>query len=511
MIPRFSLPPAEPGSAFNLATKPKQVDAWLARLPYASPLEASADLTDYLATCARLRLSPDVLEEVLDRVMPTAGHLAETLKENLRGENLPLPPNRQQAAELSCRLMQEIGYVCKLIILGRTGKRFQLFNAKPVDRHAYILLLALKEVLEISLETHQTPPTGLWLDMHQTYGFALVSGWARVIPPGFSEGPSLEEVYKYALLLELADPYRIPREELADTKQIALEFCGRAELMAASEANLKGCVFTVDQDSDSPAVILSQDPGARLDPRQQLLHTTGLVKQLALRASQYARDNKPSPERQEGAAVHLAYLEMLHRLKSQWGGAVQRMGNRHARYESTRFEVVFGLQAVHKQLEVPEHGLAKSPYATDAAPTTCLLVNDSIGGLALSRERPVSFQLRIGELAAVREARAERWSIGIVRWFRTTRTGKAIFGLQLLAPSASAVRLQRAGQTAPLPGLWLPATTALRQGEMVLCQGGKLAVGAALSLLDEAGERPIQLEQLAEFTPAIEAYRYRLL
>ncbi len=512
MLPRFSLPPVEPGSAFNLATKPKQVDAWLTRLPYANPLEAAAELTDYLATCARLRLSPDTLEEILDCVMPTAGNLVVALKEKFHSESLPLPPNRQQAAELCSRLMLEVGHVCKLIILSRSGKRFQLFGAKSVERHAYILMLALKEVVEVSLDTHQSPPAGIWKDIHQAYNFALINGWARALPPGFSEGPSLEDVYKYALLLDLADPYRIPREELFATKDIVLKFCGLVDLLAASDANLHGSVFAIDQESDSPAIVLSREAGADSSRWQRLLNTTQLVKRLSLLASQYARDNKPGSSRLDGAGADLAYLELLHRLKAQWGGSVRRLGNRHPRYEATRFEVVFGLQSVHKRLEIPEAGLATSPFEVDAVPTTCLLVNDSVGGLALSRERPVSFQLHIGELAAVRQDRAERWSIGIVRWFRATRTGKAIFGLQYLAPSAAAVRLQREDDGAPLPALWLPATPSLRQGEMVLCQGGKLAVGANVTLLGESFvERRIRLEQLAEFTPAIEAYRYRTL
>lgn len=511
MIPRFSLPPSETGGSFYLATKPKQVEAWLTRLPMASPLSAGAELADYLATCVRLRLSPDELEEILDRVMPCASSLVEALKERFVSDNLPPPPNRQQAAELCSRLMLEIGYVCKLIILGRSAKRLPLFTAKPIDRHAYILMLALKEVLDISLDTHQSPPSGVWLDMHQTYHLAISSGWGRSVPAGIADELTLEDVYKYALLLDIADPYRIPKEELAATQDIVLRHCMLANLLPTSDARSPGSVFVIDQDSDTPVTILPSDQVSGTGRWHLALDTAPLVKRISLLASQHALNIKPSRHDDGEAMANLAYLEMLNRLKAQWGGTVQRLGGRHQRYEATMFEAVFGLQVVRKLLETPDSGVAVSALDTHAEPTTCLLVNDSVGGLALSRERPLNFQLRIGELAAVRQLRTERWSVGIIRWFRTTRTGKATFGLQLLAPSAKAVRLLREGSSSAIHGLWLPATPSLRQSEMVLCQSGKLAVGADVAMLDEnEAPRTIRLDQLVEFTPTLEAYRYRL-
>jgi hypothetical protein len=508
MNPRFSLPPPEQGISLNLATKPKQVDAWLARLPMANPVEATAELTDFLATCARLRLSPDRLEAVLDHVLPTAGHLVETLRERFLGDSLPLPPNRQRAAELCSSLMIEIGHVCKLIILGRHGKRFQLFAAKSVDKPLYILLLALKQAIEVSLDTHQSPPVGVWCDMHQAYAHALNSGLATVVPPGFGEGPSLQDIYKSALLYALADPFRIPREEMAGTKEIISNFGGLAELLPGNDASRHGSVFAIDEESDNPVIVLSREP-QQFSRWQLLLNTTQLVKRLSLTASQHARDSKPALAKHAGSARDLAYLEMLHRLKSQWGGSVQRLGNRRSRFELAPYEVVFGLSAIHRLLAPKGHGMSFSPFGAELAPAECLLVNDSVGGLALSRDRPINFQLRIGEVAAVRQGRAEHWSIGIVRWFRATRGGKAIFGLQLLAPGATGVGMHIEDDGVTLNGLWLPATPSLRQGEMLLGPAGKLGVGTTLVFDDGMhGERRVHLEQLAEFTPSIEAYRF---
>jgi hypothetical protein len=510
MIPRFSLPPGETGNSFYLATKPKQVEAWLTRLPMASPLSAGAELADYLATCVRLRLSPDELEEILDQVMPPASSLVEALKERFVSDNLPPPPNRQQAAELCCRLMLEIGYICKLIILIRIGKRLPLFAAKPLDRHAYILMLALNEVLDINLDTHQSPPPGVWQDMHQTYQFAIDNGWGRLAPPGFGHGLSLEDIYKYALLLDIADPYRIPKEDLEATQDIVLKHCMLANLVPVSDAGPPGSVFVIDRDSDSPASLLPPDQKSAPGRWHLALDTAPLVKRISLLASQHALSIKPANLSETESMANLAHLESLNRLKAQWGGSVRRLGGRHPRYEATMFEAVFGLKAVRKLLGVSEPGVLVSALAAPSEPTTCLLVNDSVGGLALSRERPLNFQLRIGELAAVRQLRTERWSVGIIRWFRSTRAGKAIFGLQLLAPSARAVRMQRIEDDSIIHGLWLPATPSLRQSEMVLCQSGKLAVGAVLTLFDENETvHRIRLDQLVEFTPTLEAYRYR--
>lgn len=509
MHPRFTLPPAEPGATLNLATKPKQLDAWLGRLPYAYPIEAASELADFMATCVRVRLSPDRLDQVIAHIRPTALHLLESLKESIQGESLPLSPSRQQTVDLCVRLMLEIGHACKLVILSRLGKRFQLFGAKPVASLLYVLLHALKQAAELCLETHQSPPLGLWRDMHQAYAYALNGDMTDAVSYDGGDGPNLDELYKQALLLVLADPFRIPLEELPGTKRLIQEHCGLVELMPGDNANRHGGTFAIDPDNDSPVIVLSRESQENTARWQLMVNTTGLVKQLSLMASQYARDKRVNAAQQGGTQTNLAYLEMLHRLKAQWGGSVQRLGNRHPRYESTRYEVLFGLKKIHRQCLAPDPGIAVSPFDAAAEPSECLLVNDSVGGLALSRERPVDFQLKIGEVVALRIRSSDRWSIGIVRWFRTTRVGKAIFGLQLLAPGAHAVQVRRAGDDRAFDCLWLPATPSLRQGEMVLCPGGRLEVGTSLTLLSDRTEpRNIRLEQLAELTPSIEAYRF---
>lgn len=509
MIPRFTLPPAEPGATLNLATKPKQLDAWLDRLPYANPVEAASELADFMATCVRVPLAPERLDEVVTHIRPTAMHLLESLKESIQGENLPLSPARQQTVELCVRLMLEIGHACKLVILSRLGKRFQLFGAKPVAGLLYVLLHSLKQAAELCLETHQSPPSGLWRDMHQAYAYALNGDMTDAVSYDDGDGPNLDELYKQALLLVLADPFRIPMEELPGTKRLIQEHCGLVELTPGDDANRHGGTFAIDPENDSPVIVLSREPQDDSARWQLMVNTTGLVKQMSLLASQYARDKRVASAQQGGTQTNLAYLEMLHRLKAQWGGSVQRLGNRHPRYESTRYEVFFGLKTIHRQCSAPDPEIAISPFDATAEPSECMLVNDSVGGLALSRERPVGFQLKIGEVVALRIRSTDRWSIGIVRWFRTTRVGKAIFGLQLLAPAAHPVQARRVGDDKALDCLWLPATPSLRQGEMVLCPSGRLEVGASLTLLsDESEPRHIRLEQLAELTPSIEAYRF---
>lgn len=510
MQPRFTLPPTEPASGKNLAIKPKQVDAWVARLPYGNPSEAATELADFLATCVRARIAADKLDSLLESILPTADTLLETLKEKYSAEGLPLPPNRQQAAELACRMMLEIGYACKLIVLERSGRRFNLFGAKSIDRHLYILMLALRQVLEISLDTHQNPPAGIWTDIHQTYDFAQKSGFGKSIPAGFAEGLSIDDLYKSMLLVVLADPFRIPKEELAPTKSIVEQVCGIAEVVPGSDAKRHASAFAIDIDSDSPVIVIARDAKPDQTRWHLLLNTTPLLKHLSLMASQFAKYRNPAQTDARISPTDLAHLELLHRLKTHWSGSVQRLGGRHARYETTRYEILFGLQAVHKRLELGNDSLLNTPLPNDARSHSCMLVNDSVGGLALSKERPIGFRLRIGELVALRHRHADDWSIGLVRWFRSTRTGKAIFGVQLLAPRGLAIRLKRLDSGDYIPALWLPAAQTMRQNETLLGAAGKLALGVPVSFVDETDkQREVVLDKLAEFTSTVESYRFK--
>lgn len=511
MLPRFALPSAEPSGNINLATKPKQVESWLSRLPYANVSEAASEMTDFIATCVRIRTTADRLEAVLDIVLPTSANLVESLREKSISDGLPLPPGRQQTVELCTRLLSEIGYACKLIVLERSGRKFQIFGGKPIDRHLYLLALTLKQILEVNLETHQNPPPGIWLDLHQTYSFALSCGLARTPPATYADGPSLETIYKSALLLVLADPFRIPRETLPPVKDLIAKLSQLLDLIPSHDLTRHGAVFAIAFDTDTPVVVLSRESDMEIEGWDMLVNSTQLVKHLSLLASQYAKEKSQTQRSKKNKISDLGHLELIHRLKLHWGGSVQRMGARHMRFDNSGFEVCFGFQHIHKQLSDASHEPPKalSPYVATPSIATCTLVNDSVGGIALAKERPYGFQLRIGELVSVRQGSMGDWGIGIVRWFRATHSGKAIFGLQLIAPRAVGTTLQHPDMDETIPGLLLPATPALRQGEMVLTQPGKLGIGDTVTLSSGQETYAIQLEKLADFTACIEAYHYR--
>ncbi len=511
MLPRFSLPAAEPGSNFNLATRPKQVQAWLGRLPIAHAPEAASELTDYIATCVRVRTPSDRMEDILGLVMPTAWVLVDELREQCTSEGLPLPPSHQQTAELCTRLLSELGHACKMIVLERAGRKFTLFGAKPHDQYLYLLVQILRQSLELNLEMHQSPPPGTWRDLHQAYHFALSSGVARDPPQGNATEPSLEDQYKSTLLFALADPFRIPREEMAQVKSWINANCSLLDLIPCSDDNRHGSVYAIALDSDNPVIVLARESDMEIEGWDMLVNSTRLVKQLALLASQRAREHGQSPRGRKGGVHDLGELELLHRLRMHWGGSVQRMGFRHPRYDKTRFEICFGFQAVHSLLRIgeEEERSAPSPFSYTPKVASCMLVNDSVGGLALARERPYGFQLRIGDLVAVRQEGLQDWGLGIVRWFRTARAGRAVFGLQLIAPKGLGVELHDPRTGLAWPGLLIPSTPALRQGEMVLAPPGKLAIGMALDIMMGHGPGRIHLERLAEFSPSFESYYFR--
>lgn len=515
MQPRYVLPTREPGRNINLETKPKQVEAWLANLPLSNPTEAAEELADYLTTLNGSDVPYDTRVKVVDRLGSVLEDIVASLYEQYGFASLPLPPKQQRSAELAQRLLLEMALAYKILLLEWLKRRFHLFGGNPVPLYLQRILLALQAVAEVSFETHQPTPEGIWLDLHQTYNYALRNGLKDVIPEGGSKMLSLEQIYKATLLMALADPYHFPQVELPWAKDIIARFSNLATIFPAEEST-KGAagLFLVDVSVDAPPKPLAREAHP-MNPRWDLiLNTTGLAKHLALVATHLRSPDDRAKLGLPEAAIDPAYSSMLKRLRLNWGASVQRQSQRRRHQEGREVEICMGFKAMHRLLSPASKGGTTIHYGivdNDPAPVVvkCKTVNDSMGGLALSKSQANSMQIRVGEIAGIRQANGS-WGLGIVRWFRIPRKGEVSFGVQLLAPQAQAVQLRRKDTGRQWPGLLLQPGAVSKQPPMLAalpgCFGPDLEVEIRTA---KGGFQVMQLDKRLESSPSLDLLRFR--
>jgi hypothetical protein len=495
-----------------LETKPKQVEAWLTRLPLSNPSEAAEEMADYLSTLNGMELAHDNRLKVVERLEPVVEDIVASLQEQFSTFQPPLPPKQYRNANLAQRLLRSMADTYKILLVDRLKRRFNLFGGNPAPLYLQRILLALQAELEISFETHDPMPEGVWVDLHQTYNYALRNGLKDAIPEGGKKMLSLEQIYKATLLMALADPYHFPQVELPWARDIIARFSNLASIFPAEESTKgQAGLFVVEVNTDSPPKPIAREAHP-MNPRWDLiLNTTELAKHLALIASQIKGredlDKLGLPE----AARDPAYPSMLRRLKLNWGASLQRQSQRRRHQDGREFDVCFGFKAVHQliapteQSDTIHYGLSGNEPAPNIV--RCKTVNDSMGGLALSKSGVHGVQIRVGDVVGVRQGNGA-WGVGLVRWFRVPGQGEIFFGVQLLAPQALAVQLRRLDNGRQWPGLLLHPNSASQQTPMLLAQPGCFTPESSAEIRTPRGNQPVRIDKRMESTPSMEIYRF---
>jgi hypothetical protein len=513
MQPRYVLPAREPARTINLETKPKQVEAWLLRLPMSNPAEAAEELADYLATLNRADISHDVRVKAMELLFPVVEDVVGSLREQYGAASLPLPSKQRRNAELAQRLLLETADCYKALTLEWLGKRFHLFGGNPVPHYLQRVLLALQSVLEVCYETHESCPHGLWVGLHQTYNYALRNGLKDVVPDGSKHMLSLEQIYLATLLMALADPYHFPQSELLWAKDIIARYANLAKLHPAEESTKGNAgLFLVEVNTDAPPRPLAREPHP-MNPRWELLlTTTDLAKHLALVSSHLRGQENIEKLGLPEAARDPAYATMLRRLKLNWGASLQRMAQRRKHQNGREFEVSFGLKSLHTLISPPtaSDAIVYGSSSNETSPVTliCRTINDSMGGLSLRHTGP-GVQIRVGDVVGLRQGKGV-WSVGLVRWFRIPAAGEVFFGVQLLAPQADAVQLRRLDNGRQWPGLLLLPNPVTRQAPMLLALPSAFGPDVLAEVRMAQGKHTIKVEKRLESTPSVDVYRFQM-
>lgn len=507
MQPRYVLPAISGAININLDLKPKQVAAWLQRLPLSNPLEAAEELSDYLATANRAKLSEDARAKMLEALTPAIEETVSALREQYASAPLPLAARLRPNPEQAQRLLLEQALAYKILIMDRLGRTFRL-GKKRLPEYIQKLLLCLREILVISFETHENVPKGVWVDLHQTYNYALRDGLAETIPENGKLLETPEQIYKGILLLALADPYRFPQIELPWAKDIIARFSNLANLFPAEEAKGHAGLFVIEVNTDAPPKPMAWESHPTHPRWELMLNTTELVKHLAMLSAHVKGKEDPEKLGLPTAARDPEYAVMLRRLKLGWGASVQRQSQRRRHQRGKEFEVGFGLRSVY-QLIGPvgvERHVASGQGEPAPAVMRCQTVDDSMGGLALRKSGNVAVQVRVGDLVGIRQENGH-WSVGLVRWFRVPKVGELYFGVQLMAPKALSVQIKRNDTGKLYAGLLIQASPTLKLSAMLLSPPGSLEPEQPIDVRSNTGSMSVRVEKRLEYTPNVEVFR----
>lgn len=462
----------------TVETEPRAAAEWLARLPFASPLDAAQQLLDALYALNRHPLGEDPRHTLLVLYRPGVARAAASLEALLAESGVPPHAQQRQTGALLRELLSEYSIGCKHLLLASSQHPAARSQEKRLGEIAARLLAALRDLQIACYLTYNPPAPGLWREMHQVYRLVQDRGLAELEVDGV---PPAGLAYRQALLLALADPPHMSRAELAHTR-LYLDTLGALAVLSPAPADPADHGFVVAADSDrGPGLPIARPHAGSLwldsDALCRRLHEITL----RLRAGESPRQIG-LPEKMDSA---LSQRLGKHLLKL-WRAGAQRAFKRYPA-QGTTMQVVAGVSAIHRMLEWEQQATEPEAAGEDrisirdvepliAASATVnashwTIGNDSAAGLALSGTPDAPLNLKVGDALGLRADDGATWSLAVIRWIRMADARQVELGVERLSPQMHPawVRPLRGRRKArPEPALFVPGLAVLKQPDRLL-------------------------------------------
>jgi cyclic-di-GMP-binding protein len=504
---------------------------WLGTVPMANAVQAQSMFLQQLNLLHRFTLPPTERFAILETLREPVCTVQEDAGKKFAGKPLPFAPHEQAALEstLSVWHAMGIGYLqCfDALSCGDTGvfstpvlvaQRAQIVSHPELAARAAKLAQRTLSVFadwQVDLcRGEQLPDSLFWKKLHEIFSAAETLGIAtRAVTDHVRHGvahTSALATYAECHLVSTANVYELPARHLAWVVRWAKRWGPKIVLLKAPPEDIRNRAVPlwVDIESDSPAsYVPCPAQGSRW------LETTELRRSLVARITLLAQGREPAELQLGDDVTQPAATQLLQRVLQRWckGGAPRRH-ERHAANADCSF--IAGFESVHYHLSGRQ--VFRAPTRSDTAlrrereefetfgnhgnrtESTAEkgdshvefwhLVDESAGGMRLTRPLKEGARIGAGLLIAVKAADSQRFTLGNVRWALREGDNSLAAGIQLLPGEARpvAVRVVEPGQTGNLPwrqAFLLPAIAAINESASVVVPAGTFRLDRSIEVM----------------------------
>lgn len=309
---------------------------------------------------------------------------------------------------------------------------------QPTDR---AFALAVNHALEQlgfalldSYRFYRSVQDTIFSELHQLYRLARHHGLLEVtVDAGFDHDQPLSTaaIYHTAMLLSLSDPFRLAEGEAGLVHDVLKQHAAACRVVPGNSWSGKPeGLFFIDLKSNRPP-----ETCMRLEPPVSGEEPFLLDARDALAAVRERLSQTPARVRQQSPEAMV-----LRRLLPE---EVDPRKTRAARYPDSRWvQLLLGLEQIHAyQVSMSRSrsgagGPDGDPRANE--PSSCRIVDASVGGMRLAWEDGGAGDARVGELLGVVEE-GRRLQLAVIRSIRVYREGGMEIGVQLIAGATAPV------------------------------------------------------------------------
>jgi hypothetical protein len=485
--------------------RPKQVAAWVETLPLGDTEETTKQLFSVLTHTNRVEIPASARLKALEGLYSTFCFCVDSLKKNFLGLSFPLNARALKYVDRTLAMYAELATAYK-IACAELIERNRFYEKKTLTNALYMAMEALGKLQLTYYQIYAPEPAQLWTDIHTLYSLSeqlnLQQSPVRDLPFKPTGIGTTEQKYKQLLLMSLANPYHLGKNEIAQVEGFLQEWAQHSRLINPDDEDKGEAHFACCLNCDRAPVELNLIRTLESNV-YRFLDTSDLTQHLRFLLTQ-AEDESSLNE--TASVKKVSQQSALYRqLIQSWdtrekrrfsrstsaGGIDVSVGLNSTHYiidesnkppyeetaeESNDTEVDDFIDDTRNPLEISHTTFSIEPAASLAdsgshwgrhgqghadTPRQSSNSNEQViaepsynyypwktlnagaGGFCLLWDHDKSSNAQIGEIVGIRESGnglEDNWRIGVVRWMQYLRNQGLKLGIQILAPNAATVQ-----------------------------------------------------------------------
>lgn len=503
-------------------TRPQKINQSLLDHIAKNPLDIASHLHSELEILNRQKISPSSRVQALDAYRPLLLSTVQALSEDYSTAALPLHDKAKLAASAVESLWLELGFGYKLVLVDLQNQLIKLGTDKSSANAIQRAMHAVAEHALVYYQTYVSPPEHIWSDLHQLYFCAIKLGLQNVkvdedktVAGSTAKiANTIENTYKHALLMSLADPQHLTQKNMRLAAEYLAFHVENAKISIVAPLEITTSCFIVDLSSNKPPVPYSKQKVAPNPDSDILLQTLDLVIAIHQDLSSLQNNQLPKDGGIPANANQDEYIDLLTYLIKHWGVTQKRIFNRTK--SEGEIEVVTGIPAIHlfSSLSAENSGSNKriqiktenSPH-----PSRWHIINISAIGMSVRRHATAEKNIRIGGLLGFKTKNEPNWSIGLVRWATCGSRDRLDIGVQLIAPRAQSAMATLNNSSREELVLLLPEIVAVKQLATIIARVGTYQPARQLTITYNNATHVIMLTKIVERSHHFERIQYSVI
>lgn len=451
--------------------------AWLGAAPADDAQVELVALCAHLASATAASLPALQWHTILELFQARANGINNALKPLLLEATLPLTRRLRMIAQglIEAHGALAAGYL-RVLHEGEPDKL-----TRPKRNHAILCVHAmthLAEQQEIALLVAAPPPPGLWRHVLVVFR-ALKEGF----PPDATLPPdtiTADRILKRMLALAGSQPETCAAREVDFLADYLRGVAGAVEIRSSLPPVIDDWYWLAEDQDAPPAAAVRRPPPA--DGSLLFFSCDVLADSAKQHLARLAAGERPEAIGLPPLAAAEGYRNALARAAARWAAPPKR--HFHRRHNNYRVQVCSHFGTLWRLLG----GDAAAGANHEGLPITdWMVLNESAGGFAMMHVAGDVAGIVSGAALGMRTG-PEPWRLCVVRWARSDNPEHVELGLELIAPSAQAVRVvypSGNGEGKPFAALLMPSLPRLERGETLMMSRGHYARGH-FTLITEA-------------------------